>query len=209
MSIMEIKSHIEKETELEVQEIIQKAEDEARTIIEETRKRAATIRGEQEQKRTQENLSKERSELSILRISQKAKTSQVKAKLLDRTFEEAQKRINELTRDPSSPTCKELLTELVVEGVSKMKGSKFVIQSNQATGDLLKKNLKEISKRTSEIKGEEVELKILPNPATPPGVIIQSTDEVEYFNNTLGSRLTGARERLRGEIYDLLFKEGK
>jgi vacuolar-type H+-ATPase subunit E/Vma4 len=206
---MEIKLHIKKETESEIQEILQKAEDEAKAIIEEARKRATTIRKEQEQKRIQENLSKERSELSILRISQKAKTSQIKAELLDRTFEEAQKRINQLTRDTGSPTYKELLTKLVVEGVSKMKSSKFVIQSNQATGDLLKKNLKEISKSTSEIKGEEVELRILPNPATPPGVIIQSTDEIEYYNNTLESRLTGARERLRGEIYGLLFKEGK
>ncbi len=208
MSIAEIKSHIEKETELEVQDILQKAEIEAKTIIEDATKKAATIREEQRQRRILENLARERSELAILRISQKAKTSQTKAEWLDRAFQEAQKRINELARETNSPANKELLTGLVVEGVTKMKGSKFVIQSNQATSDLLKKTLREISRAISETKGD-VELQILSDQNTPQGVIIQSADRLEYYNNTLESRLSAAKQRLRGEIYDLLFKEVK
>jgi len=208
LSIAEIKSHIEKETELEVQDILQKAEIEAKTIIEDATKKAATIREEQRQRRILENLARERSELAILRISQKAKTSQTKAEWLDRAFQEAQKRINELARETNSPANKELLTGLVVEGVTKMKGSKFVIQSNQATSDLLKKTLREISRAISETKGD-VELQILSDQNTPQGVIIQSADRLEYYNNTLESRLSAAKQRLRGEIYDLLFKEVK
>ncbi len=206
MSILQIRSHIEKETESEVQDILQKAQAEARTIIEDAKKKAAALVEEHKQKQAMENLSRERSELAILRMNQKGELTKVKAEWLDRIFNEARKRLDVLAEEADSPAYRDFLTSLVVEGTTKMKGSTFTIQSNPQASELLRKNLKAITKRITEEKGEEVELQIESQPDFPPGVIIHSYDKHQYYNNTLDARLTGARQSLSGELYSLLFR---
>lgn len=209
MSILEIKSHIEKETEREVQDILQKAEAEAKTIIEDAKRKAEELLQEQKNKLAKEDLAKERSELAVLRMSHKAELIKVKAQWLDRTFEEARKRLGELVRDTNSASYKQFVTGLVVEGAVRIKGSKIVIQSDDVTTEFLRKNMKSISKMISDVKREEVELQLESIQDMPPGVIVRSANKRQYYNNTLEARLSEARQKLSGELYGLLFKEGK
>jgi vacuolar-type H+-ATPase subunit E/Vma4 len=207
LSVLQIRSHIEKETEAEVQDILAKAEAESKAIVEDAKREAAKLIEEQRQKQVSESLAEERSELAILRMNQRAELARTKAEWLDRAFEEAKERLDKLAEDSGSPIYRDFLAGLVVEGTVKMGGSKFTIQADKRESEILKGNLKAISKRIAQARGVEVELQIETNPNIPLGVIIRSHDERQYYNNTLEARLTSARQRLSGQIYSLLFKE--
>lgn len=206
MSITNFVAHIEKETKSEIEEIQRKSENEAAQIVEESKKKAQAIIEEQKHKMTQEKLTRERSELAILRMKQNTELVKTKSEWLDRAFDEAQKKLFELLKDTNSPTYKKFLNDIVVEGIVSVKGSKFIIQSNQKTNDLLKKNSATIIKSASKAKGENIDLKFEQNPDIRIGVIIQSDDKRQYYNNTLEARLTGTRESFGGDVYTLLFE---
>jgi vacuolar-type H+-ATPase subunit E/Vma4 len=208
LSVLQIRSHIEKETEAEIQNILAKAEAEAKAIVEDAKKEAARLIEEQKQKQASESLAKERSELAILRMNQRAELTRMKAEWLDRAFEEAKQRLDKLAENSGSSTYRDFLAGLVFESTVKMRGSKFTIQADNRESEILKGNLNAISKRIVQAKGVEVELQIETKPDIPPGVIIRSPDERQYYNNTLEARLTSVRQRLSGQIYSLLFKEG-
>ena len=74
------------------------------------------------------------------------------------------------------------------------------------TNDLIKKNSSAIIKSASKVKGENIDLKFEQNPDIGIGVIIQSDDKRQYYNNTLEARLNGIKENFGGEVYNLLFK---
>ena len=206
MSITNFVTHIEKETKSEIEEIQRKSENEANQIVEESKKKAQAIIEEQKHKMAQEKLTRERSELAILRMKQNTELVKTKSEWLDRAFDEAQKKLFELLKDTNSPTYKKFLNDIVVEGIVSMKGSKFIIQSNQKTNDLLKKNSTTITKSASKAKGENIDLKFEQNPDIRIGVIIQSDDKRQYYNNTLEARLTASRESYGGDVYTLLFE---
>jgi vacuolar-type H+-ATPase subunit E/Vma4 len=206
LSITNFVSHIEKETKSEIEEIQHKAESEAKQIVEESKKKAQTIIEEQKHKITQEKLTKERSELAILRMKQNTELVKTKSEWLDRAFDEAKKKLLEVLKNTNSPTYKKFLSDLVVEGIVNMKGSKFIIQSNQKTNDILKKNSTTITKSASKAKGENIDLKFEQKPDIRIGVIIQSDDKHQYYNNTLEARLTATRESFGGDVYTLLFE---
>ena len=206
MSITNFVTHIEKETKSEIEEIQHKSENEANQIVEESKKKAQAIIEEQKHKMAQEKLTRERSELAILRMKQNTELVKTKSEWLDRAFDEAQKKLFELLKDTNSPTYKKFLNDIVVEGIVSMKGSKFIIQSNQKTNDLLKKNSTTITKSASKAKGENIDLKFEQNPDIRIGVIIQSDDKRQYYNNTLEARLTATRESYGGDVYTLLFE---
>ncbi|MFC1505822.1 V-type ATP synthase subunit E [Thermoproteota archaeon] len=206
MSITNFVTHIEKETKSEIEEIQRKSENEANQIVEESKKKAQTIIEEQKHKMAQEKLTRERSELAILRMKQNTELVKTKSEWLDRAFDEAQKKLFELLKDTNSPTYKKFLNDIVVEGIVSMKGSKFIIQSNQKTNDLLRKNSTTITKSASKAKGENIDLKFEQNPDIRIGVIIQSDDKSQYYNNTLEARLTATRESFGGDVYTLLFE---
>ena len=206
MSITNFVTHIEKETKSEIEEIQRKSENEANQIVEESKKKAQAIIEEQKHKMAQEKLTRERSELAILRMKQNTELVKTKSEWLDRAFDEAQKKLFELLKDTNSPTYKKFLNDIVVEGIVSMKGSKFIIQSNQKTNDLLRKNSTTITKSASKAKGENIDLKFEQNPDIRIGVIIQSDDKRQYYNNTLEARLTATRESYGGDVYTLLFE---
>jgi vacuolar-type H+-ATPase subunit E/Vma4 len=202
-----MRSQIERETEREVQEILQKAEAEAKTIIEEAEKKAEELLKNERNRRTTELLTRRRAELAILRMNQRTELMKVKAQWLDRAFEEAGKRLGEIARDTDSDSYRGFITDLVVEGAAKIKGSKIFIQSDNVTAGFLKKNRRSIEEAISDIKQENVEIHLETVPEMPAGVIIRSADKRQYFNNTLEARLSETRKSLSGEIYSLLFKE--
>ncbi|MBS7623460.1 hypothetical protein KEJ39_07290 [Candidatus Bathyarchaeota archaeon] len=206
MGITEIRSQIEGETEREVQEILRKAESEAKAIIEEAERKVEELLKDEENKRTTEILARRRAELAILRMNHKTELMKAKAQWLDRAFEEAGKRLGEMDRD--SDTYRRFITGLVVEGAAKIKGSKIFIQSDSATASFLKKNRKSITEAISNAKRGNLEIHLETVPDMPTGVIIRSADKRQYFNNTLEARLSEARKNLSGEVYSLLFKEG-
>lgn len=206
MSITNFVTHIEKETKSEIEEIQRKSENEANQIVEESKKKAQAIIEEQKHKMALENLNRERSELAILRMQQNTELVKSKSEWLDRAFDEAQKKLFVLLKDTNSPTYKKFLNDIVVEGIVSMKGSKFIIQSNQKTNDILKKNSTTITKSVSKAKGENIDLKFEQNPDIRIGVIIQSDDKRQYYNNTLEARLTSTRESFGGDVYTLLFE---
>ncbi|OGD52496.1 hypothetical protein A3K80_06790 [Candidatus Bathyarchaeota archaeon RBG_13_38_9] len=206
MSITNFVTHIEKETKSEIEEIQRKSENEANQIVEESKKKVQAIIEEQKHKMAQEKLTRERSELAILRMKQNTELVKTKFEWLDRAFDEAQKKLFELLENTNSPTYKKFLNDIVVEGIVSMKGSKFIIQSNQKTNDLLRKNSTTITKSASKAKGENIDLKFEQNPDIHIGVIIQSDDKRQYYNNTLEARLTATRESFGGNVYTLLFE---
>ncbi|MGQ9543152.1 MAG: V-type ATP synthase subunit E [Candidatus Bathyarchaeia archaeon] len=208
MSAEKIREYIEKETEAEVKRIIENAEAEARRIIEEAKERASARLEELRHKRLVERLARERSELSIMRMTQRAELIKIKTEWLNRVFDEAYKRIGEMAKDPGSTSYRNFLMGLVVEGATALRGSKLLLKADTESGKFLQRSLKELSDKISEMKGERVELEVESQPNSPLGVIIQSSDGRRYYSNTLEARLARVRERIGGSIYNMLFKEG-
>ncbi|MEM4250848.1 MAG: V-type ATP synthase subunit E family protein [Candidatus Bathyarchaeia archaeon] len=207
MGITEMRSQIEKETEREIQEIIQKAEAEAKAIIEEAERKAEELLRDEKKRRTAELLARRRAEIAILRMNQRTELMKVKAQWLERAFEEAERRLAEKARGTNSDSFRRFITGLIVEGAAKIKGSKIFIQSDGVTASFLKKNKRSIEEAISNAKQENVEIHLEIVPDMPVGVIIRSADKRQYFNNTLEARLSETRKSLSGEIYSLLFKE--
>ena len=208
MSAEKIREYIERETEAEVKRIIGEAEAEAKKIVEEAKRNASTRLEELRQRRMAEMLARERSELSIMKMAQRAELTKIRTEWLNRAFQEAYRRVQELAKDPSSKAYRDFLVGLVVEGAANLRGSKLLLKTDVDSGKVLERSLKEISDKVSKVKGEKVELEIEASQGSPEGVIIQSSDGRQYYVNTLEARLERVRERLAGVIYNMLFKEG-
>ncbi|MEM3429482.1 MAG: V-type ATP synthase subunit E family protein [Candidatus Bathyarchaeia archaeon] len=208
MSVEKIREYIERETEAEAKKILSEAESEAKKIVEEAKRKASARLEELKQRRIAETVARERSEISIMKMAQRAELTKIKTEWLNRAFEEAYKRIQDMAKDPDSRAYRDFLVGLVVEGAINLRGSKLLLKTDVNSSKVLHRSLKEILERVSKVKGEKIELEIEDTPDSQLGVIIQSSDGRQYYVNTLEARLEKVRDRLAGTIYNMLFKEG-
>jgi len=208
LSVAELKTQIERKAEEEASRIIEDAKQEAEKILSQASTRMNALRDEQTKTLVRALDTEERAELAVSRMDVKGELLQLKSSWADRVFEEAGKRMTELSHK-SGPEYREFLGKLILEGISKVKGSKFTVAANSRDAEAIKKELKTILERGTKIKNEKIELEVKTSSAASLGGVIVSTEDMtQYFNNTLEARLSQARETLSGEIHKIMFKTG-
>ena len=209
MSVLELKSEIQRRAEEEAARILEDARKEAEKLVAEARSKVESLREEKTRNLTRSLETEERAELAISRMDRKGEILQAKSQWSDKVFEEAGKRLAEMA-EKGGADYRELLSKLMLEGIMKIKDKKFVAEVNSKDVDAIKKESKVILDRAAKMKNERIELEIKTLSTTPMGgVVISTEDKTRYYNNTLEARLSNARQNLTGEIHKIMFKAGE
>ena len=208
MSVLELKTEIERKAEEEVSRILQNAREEAEKIVSEANAKQVALRDEKSKTLMRALDTEAMAELAVSRMNRKGELLQLKSGWADRVFEEARKRITEMA-EKSGSEYREYLRKLILEGISKIKGNKLIVEANARDVEVVKKELKTILEGGAKIKNEKIELKLKAQSGMSGGVIVSTEDMTKYYNNTLEARLSYAQQNLSGEVYKILFKMGE
>ena len=208
MSVIELKTQIERKAEEEATKIIENAKQEAERMLSQSSTRMNALRDEQTEALMRMLDTEERAELAVSRMDMKGELLQLRSSWADRVFEETSKRMVEMSQK-SGLEYREFLGKLILEGISKIKGNKFIVEANSRDSEAIKKELKTILERGAKIKNQKIELQVKTSSTISSGGVVVSTEDMtQYFNNTLEARLSQARETLSGEIHKIVFKTG-
>jgi len=146
--------------------------------------------------------------LAIARMKRKGELLRVKSEWGKRVFEEVEKRVMKMT-EKSGPEYSELLSNLTLDGIAAMSGTKFLIEVSSRDKEIISHALGSIQARAGKIRNGNITLQIGTLQArTLGGVVLSTEDRVQYFNNTLEARLSAASQNLEGVIRKILFGAG-
>lgn len=208
MSLQALQSEIERKAQEEASNILETARAEAQKIVAEAVAKAANLRNERTKALRMEVDAKEKSELAIARMDRKGDLLRVKSRWTNRVFEEVEKRITKMAEN-GGREYNELLANFTLEGISKMKGTKFIVETSLRDKEAFSKLLGTITERASKLKSGMITLQLETlQTKTLGGVVVSGEDRVQYFNNTLEARLAIASRKLEGTIRQILFGPG-
>lgn len=209
MSLQQLQSEIEKKAEDEATRILHAANQEAQKIVAEAETKASSVRGERTAALKRELDAQEKAQLAIARMERKGELLQVKANWAKRIFDEAEKKLGEMAQERGREY-HELLNNLVLEGIKKIDGTKFIVEVNSRDKEIVKPILNTITQKAGKIKNSEIVLRMESlQSRTIGGVVVSTEDRTQYFNNTLEVRLsTVAARTIEGTVYKILFGTG-
>ena len=208
MSLQALQSEIERKAQQEAASILETARVEAEKILAEANAKAANLRDERTKAIRREIDAKEKAELAIARMDRKGDLLRVKSGWTNRVFEEVEKRVTKMAEN-GGREYDELLANLILEGVTKMNGSKFIVETNPRDKEAISHLLGTITERASKVKNDKITLHLETLPTrTLGGAVVSTEDRLQYFNNTLEARLAAASQKLEGTIRQILFEPG-
>ena len=208
MSLQALQSEIERKAQQEAASILETARVEAEKILAEANAKAASLRDERTKAIRREIDAKEKAELAIARMDRKGDLLRVKSGWTNRVFEEVEKRVTKMAEN-GGREYDELLANLILEGVTKMNGSKFIVETNPRDKEAISHLLGTITERASKAKNDKITLHLETLPTrTSGGAVVSTEDRLQYFNNTLEARLAAASQKLEGTIRQILFEPG-
>ena len=201
-----LKSQIKFIHEMEAEELVEEAEEEARKTIKDAEERAVQIKKEKMQEVTEKLHDRETSELAVTKLDGKKKILNLKSRLVEEAITKSIDKLKTIV-EGGKAQYKDSLERFIVEGATKLKGTQFQILTNSRDKKLVKQSLKDVEKKISKLKGAAVSLQIGEETLnTMGGTIIQTRDKRQMFNDTLEARLTWVRQEMIGKIFDSLFK---
>lgn len=208
MSLQQLQSEIEKKAEDEATRILHAANQEAQKIVAEAETKASSVRGERTAALKRELDAQEKAQLAIARMERKGELLQVKANWAKRIFDEAEKKLGEMAQERGREY-HELLNNLVLEGIKKIDGTKFIVEVNSRDKEIVKPILNTITQKAGKIKNSEIVLRMESlQSRTIGGVVVSTEDRTQYFNNTLEARLSTVARAIEGTVYKILFGTG-
>ena len=185
MTAEKIIERIKKDSEIEIQAILEEAERQASIIIKDAKKEAECEYEKMiaDGKRHGENLKK----ILVSKASQDAKREAMKAreKIIEECFTKAYKKLSELNGEEY----KKIVTYLIKEGLKKLNGGCLVIVSRNED--------KEIAKNLG--------LEVTDNVEASGGIILKSGDGQITLDNTFDGILKRKKDRIRIKVGKLLF----
>jgi len=208
LSLQALQSEIERKAQQEAASILETARVEAEKILAEANAKAANLRDERTKAIRREIDAKEKAELAIARMDRKGDLLRVKSGWTNRVFEEVEKRVTKMAEN-GGREYDELLANLILEGVTKMNGSKFIVETNPRDKEAISHLLGTITERASKAKNDKITLHLETLPTrTLGGAVVSTEDRLQYFNNTLEARLAAASQKVEGTIRQILFEPG-
>jgi vacuolar-type H+-ATPase subunit E/Vma4 len=208
LSLLELQAEIDKKTEDQISRILDEARQEAEKVVAEANVRAEILKDERGKALMKEFDAEGRAQLAISRMDRKGELLLLKREWAQRAFGEAEKRIAGMA-EKSGLEYRELLGKLILEGVAKMKGSRFIVEANSRDLQLIKKEMANISVKAAAIKRDKVELetRLIPKSGLG-GAVISTEDSAQNYNNTLEARLAAVTQNFAGEVHKVLFAVG-
>ncbi len=118
-------------------------------------------------------------------------------------YADAQKKLGELTADKKA--YHETLVKLTAEAVKAIGGEEFRISASDRDLSDLKRNLKKLENDVYKVTGVKAALQLNETPlATSGGVIVSNTEGTKVYYNTFEGRLTAAKARLDVKLAKVL-----
>ncbi len=209
MSLLELRTEIERKAQEEISKIIESAKREAERILAEATAKSEALRNERTKTLMTELEAEERADMAITRMNWKGNLLRLKSEWCKRVFEEAEKRISQIAKN-GGQEYRELLSKLILEGIQALSGKRFVVEANSRDVEAIRKELKALQERAAKIKNDEVVLRVgtLSN-IVSGGVVVSVEDGAQSYNNLLDARFSAATRKLAGEVYKILFGESK
>jgi len=209
LSIQALQTEIDRKAEEEVSRILETARQEAQRIVADANTKAASLREERVRLLERELDAREKAELAVARMDVKGKLLRAQSEWADRVFEETEKRIGEMA-EKGGREYQELLSNLILAGISAMNGNKFIVETNARDKELVSNLLGTLAEKAGKNKGERVILQMgTLQTRSLGGVIVSTEDRVQSFNNILEARLSAASRKLEGTIRRILSGGGK
>lgn len=205
MSLQQLQAEIDQKADAEISKIVEGANLEAQKIIADAQLKAESLRDERKRTVMRDFETEGRAQLAVTRMHWKGELLKLKREWAGRVLDEAEKRIAEIS-EKGGAEYRQLLGRLILEGVAKLKGNQFNVETNSRDLKLIEKDLTTILEKAAKIKGNEV--RIQTNSPSKPGlggVIVSMQDGNQYFNNTLEARLSTVTQNLAGEVQKILF----
>jgi len=183
---------MEVNAEKRINEILNKAGQEAEEITRTAKAEAETIKSSYLEN-AQKSVEIERNQL-IYKVKAETKMRVIKEKdaAIQRAFDEAKKSLSDF-RDRG--TYKEYFKEMIREAVGELQGEKVRFHIDERDENLCKQILAELNENSE----------IITDLTSAGGLIVSTRDEKVVVFNTIESRLNNARELLKREIFSTLY----
>ncbi|HUW57212.1 MAG TPA: V-type ATP synthase subunit E family protein [Planctomycetota bacterium] len=182
---------------------VKRAEREGRKLVDRVVKQAQAVR-EQVLERAQTRLERERQVFdSTIALEERMRRLKAQGTLLDEVFREAMTRLAE-RRDVDY---RAVLRDLAAEAVTAMTGDAFVLHLNKADLASATRGLRtDVTAAVREMSGRTVQLTVADDPADiEAGVVVESADGRQRFDNSFAARLERMSDVLRFEVAEILF----
>ena len=189
-------------TEKEVEEILVDAKKNAEKIVREAEEEADRIKELKIKEKTSEMENLKTMKLAATRLEGRRKILGVKSLYVDQVSEKAEKELKRIAEKRGSVYVNSLKT-LLMESIENLGSKNLLIFVNERDKETITKIIREVKR---EIGGLNVKLKLASESInTIGGLIVQSADEKQIYNSTFEARLSRLKDKLRGDILNILF----
>jgi V/A-type H+-transporting ATPase subunit E len=200
-----IKAQLRFLQEMEAKEIIENAEEQAKKIVKEAEENADKIKKQKMEKLAEKLREKEALEIATRKLEGRKKNLTAESELLERALTESTVKLREICEAERS-LYQESLERLVIEAAARLKGTQFQVLTNSKDKRLVKEKLRELEKKISK-KGVATSLQVSEETLNiMGGVMLQTADKKQVFNNTFEARLTKLKEEMVSQVFSSLFE---
>ncbi|MEO2241849.1 MAG: V-type ATP synthase subunit E family protein [Euryarchaeota archaeon] len=198
MGLKELEERILEEAKREAEEIVKEAEEEAEKILEKAKREAEERRREILDRARREAETRKRREIAQARLEARQLKLQAKEECIEEALERARRRIRELSEEGSRRYL-EFLERAAVEAARAISTDKVILRVNERDREAMEELLPDVRVEVD----KEVEL------GDPVdilgGVIAESEDGSEVFDNSVEARMRRMRSELVRRVSDTLF----
>lgn len=192
--------------EVETKEIVDNARREAVVLVEDAKAKAKEIREARTEGVLRQAHELETREIESARVQGRRQLLSSRFNYIEQAFSNALKKITELASKQDA-TYINNLKGLIFEAVKSMTGTTFELVVHPRDKAFVKQRLSEIEQELSNVKGSPIKLKISDQPIRAVGgVLVQSEDQRQVFNNSLEARLKNLRQNNLVDISKILFE---
>lgn len=204
MSLDAVVSQIEVLAKEEINSILEEAKAKAAEIIGEARRKAEEIRKRKLEEARARIRREEAVKLAEARMEGRRKLMEAKFSLLKACTEEAERKLRRLA-EAKEADYREALFRLTLEAVSNMSSSDLKVYCNRRDRQLLSEIVRKVEGEASRLKKTRVKVKLEEEPLDcMGGVVVQSADGREVYNNSFEARLKRFEEELRAELLEIM-----
>ncbi|UCE13583.1 MAG: hypothetical protein JSV04_00025 [Candidatus Heimdallarchaeota archaeon] len=202
--IAHFEEEIVQEAKQQAKEILQQAEKEATEILEQARTEALRIRQKVMHEKEKEEEQRFQSELSRLRIKNKIDFNNAKESILEETFTQSWKRIQEW-RELKSKEYRTALAKLIIQGGTSLEGGELTVQLAREDFSLI--DTDELESEITKASGIKSTIKVskADDDIVDGGVIVFKGPLA--VNNTVQAIFDRRENIIRKRLHNILFSD--
>lgn len=207
---LELEAKLIERTMAQRDEMIAKADAEAKTLIENAEKEAQRIRSETDRQILNIVASVLRGVrdriVGGVELDSRKKLMIAREEVLKQIYTDAEAKLKEMTSDKK--VYHEVLVKLIAEACTAIGGEEFTVSANDTDLAYLKKAHKKLETDTQKAVGVKVSLKLDDTPiAAVGGVVVKNADGTKVYHNTFEGRIQRARAKLSVQLTKTLEAE--